>query len=127
MTIVSIAFAAGGVGLLFALVQAIRIVKLDKGNETVQFIGRAIQEGAMAFLSREYRLLGIFVVVMAVILAVFIDYDVTGRVEDASELFDADRSVPSTAIAEQRTPPTHHTRRLVGARARVLGRGRLEA
>jgi len=103
MTIVSIAFAAGGVGLLFALVQAIRIVKLDKGDETVQFIGRAIQEGAMAFLSREYRLLGIFVVFMAVILAVFIDYDVTGRVEDASALtgvlFDADRSVPSTAIA----------------------------
>jgi K(+)-stimulated pyrophosphate-energized sodium pump len=99
MTIVSIAFAAGGVGLLFALVQAIRIVKLDKGNETVQFIGRAIQEGAMAFLSREYRLLGMFVVVMAVILAVFIDYDVTGRVAEASELFDADRSIPSTAIA----------------------------
>ena len=103
MTIVSIAFAAGGVGLLFALFQAIRIIKLDKGNETVQFIGRAIQEGAMAFLSREYRLLGIFVVFMAVILAVFIDYDVTGRVEDASVLtgvlFDADRSVPSTAIA----------------------------
>ena len=99
MTIVSIAFAAGGVGLLFALIQAIRIIKLDKGNETVQFIGRAIQEGAMAFLSREYRLLGIFVVFMAVILAVFIDYDVTGRVAAASELFDADRSVPSTAIA----------------------------
>ncbi len=99
MTIVYIAFAAGVVGLLFALVQAIRIVKLDKGNETVQFIGRAIQEGAMAFLSREYRLLGMFVVVMAVILAVFIDYDVTGRVAEASELFDADRSVPSTAIA----------------------------
>ena len=53
----------------------------------------------MAFLSREYRLLGMFVVVMAVILAVFIDYDVTGRVAEASELFDADRSVPSTAIA----------------------------
>ncbi len=99
MTIVYIAFAAGVVGLLFALVQAIRIIKLDKGNELVQMIGNAIQEGAMAFLSREYRLLGMFVVVMAVILAVFIDYDVTGRVAEASELFDADRSVPSTAIA----------------------------
>ena len=99
MTIVYIAFAAGVVGLLFALVQAIRIIKLDKGNELVQMIGNAIQEGAMAFLSREYRLLGMFVVVMAVILAVFIDYDVTGRVSEASELFDTDRSVPSTAIA----------------------------
>ena len=103
MTIVSIAFAAGGVGLLFALIQAIRILRLDKGDETVQFIGRAIQEGAMAFLSREYRLLGMFVVAMAVVLAVFIDYDVTGRVAEASArtgiLFDADRTVPSTAIA----------------------------
>ncbi len=99
MTIVIIAISAGIVGLLFALVQAIRIIKLDKGNETVQFIGRAIQEGAMAFLSREYRLLGIFVVVMAVVLAVFIDYDVTGRVEDSGALVDPDRTIPATAIA----------------------------
>ncbi len=50
MTIVYIAFAAGVVGLLFALVQAIRIIKLDKGNELVQMIGNAKKEGAMAFL-----------------------------------------------------------------------------
>ena len=47
----------------------------------------------MAFLSREYRLLAIFVVVMAVILAAFIDFDVTGRVGNDSA------SVPGTAIA----------------------------
>ena len=47
----------------------------------------------MAFLSREYRLLAIFVVVMAVILAAFIDFDVTGRVGNDST------SVPGTAIA----------------------------
>ena len=98
MTIIYIALAAVVVGLVFALALAVRIVRQDKGSEEVQFIGRAIQEGAIAFLSREYRLLAIFVVVIAVVLALFIDYDVTGRVAD-SAAGDPDRSVPSTAIA----------------------------
>ena len=46
----------------------------------------------MAFLSREYRMLAIFVVLMSIILAVFIDYDVMDKVG-------TDRSIPSTAIA----------------------------
>ena len=62
-------------------------------RDRIRFIGKAIQEGAMAFLSREYRLLAIFVVVMAVILAAFIDFDVTGRVGSDST------SLPGTAIA----------------------------
>ena len=48
----------------------------------------------MAFLSREYRLLAIFVVIMTAILAVFIDYDVLGKVGNS-----AASSVPGTAIA----------------------------
>ena len=93
MEIIYIALAAAVVGLAFALVLTLWILRQDPGSERVQFIGRAIQEGAMAFLSREYRLLALFVVVIAVILAVFIDYDVTGRVSDAGQ------GVPSTAIA----------------------------
>ena len=70
-----------------------RILRSDAGSEQVQAIGRAIQEGAMAFLSREYRLLAVFVVVMFVVLAVFIDYDVLDKVPGDSE------SVPKTAIS----------------------------
>ena len=89
-----VAFVAAAVGLVFALLLALNILKQDKGNETVQFIGRAIQEGAMAFLSREYRLLAIFVVIVFVVLAALIDYDLLGRI-DAHD----GRTVPSTALA----------------------------
>ena len=92
MTIFYIAIAAGLVGLGFAFILALYILRQDKGDETVQFIGRAIQQGSMAFLSREYRLLGIFVVLMFIVLAVFIDYDVLDKVG-------SNRSIPSTAIA----------------------------
>ena len=100
VTIIYIAIAAGIVGLGFAFLLTVNILRQDRGDETVQFIGRAIQEGAMAFLSREYRFLAIFVVVMFVILAVFIDYDVTGRVvENTDSRVSGDRTLPSTAIA----------------------------
>ncbi|MCH9010126.1 MAG: sodium-translocating pyrophosphatase [Chloroflexi bacterium] len=92
MTIFYLAIAAGIVALIFALLLAMNVLKQDRGSEEIQKIGRAIQEGAMAFLAREYTLLAGFVVIMAIILAVFIDFDVTGRVG-------TDRSIPSTAIA----------------------------
>jgi len=42
----------------------------DAGSEKVQEVSRAIREGAMAFIGREYRTLAIAVVVIAIILAV---------------------------------------------------------
>lgn len=45
------------------------INKQDPGNEKMQSIGQAVREGAMAFLSREYRILAIFVIIVAVLLA----------------------------------------------------------
>ena len=88
-----VALVASIVSLAFAAYLTSNVLKKDEGNDQIRFIGKAIQEGAMAFLSREYRLLAIFVVVMAVILAAFIDFDVTGRVGNNSD------SVPGTAIA----------------------------
>ena len=92
MIILYLAIAAGVVALIFALLLTLNILKQDKGDESIQEIGRKIQEGAMAFLSLEYRLMAVFVVIMFVILAVFIDYDVLDKVG-------SDRSIPSTAIA----------------------------
>ena len=80
MEIILVAVIAGIVALAFALYLAMNVTRQDPGNEQIQFIGRAIQEGAQAFLRREYTLLAVFVVVVAVILALFIDFDITGRV-----------------------------------------------
>ncbi|MEC9365431.1 MAG: sodium-translocating pyrophosphatase [Chloroflexota bacterium] len=88
-----VALVASIVSLAFAAYLTSNVLGKDGGNDQIRFIGKAIQEGAMAFLSREYRLLAIFVVVMVVILAAFIDFDVTGRVGSDST------SLPGTAIA----------------------------
>ncbi len=61
--------AAGVLALVFALFKSAWVDKQDPGTDTMQTIAAHIQEGAMAFLSREYRVLSIFVVVVAVLLA----------------------------------------------------------
>ena len=63
-----IAAVAGVVGLLiaFMLYQQVNKVKID--NEKVAGITQEIQEGAMAFLFAEYKVLSIFVVVVGVAL-----------------------------------------------------------
>ena len=92
MEIIVLAIIAGAVALGFGGILTLNLLRQDEGDETVRFIGRAIREGAMAFLSREYTFLSLFVVAMFVILLLFIDYDVIGKL-------DWDRSVPSTAIS----------------------------
>ncbi len=62
--------AAGVMALIFAAYKTSWVKKQDAGDETMQTIAGHIQEGAMAFLSREYRVLAIFVVVVGVLLAV---------------------------------------------------------
>jgi K(+)-stimulated pyrophosphate-energized sodium pump len=93
-TIEIIALAASVLALLFAGALASNVLKKDNGSEKVRFIGKAIEQGAMAFLSREYRILAVFVIVMAVVLAVLIDFDVTGRVGASTT-----SGLPETAIA----------------------------
>ncbi len=62
--------AAGVLALIFALYKAQWVKGQDPGNEKMQTIAGHIHEGAMAFLSREYKVLAIFVVVVAILLAV---------------------------------------------------------
>ncbi len=60
---------AGVLALAFAFVKAAGINKLSPGNDTMKEIANNIAEGAMAFLSAEYKKLAIFVVVVAALLA----------------------------------------------------------
>jgi K(+)-stimulated pyrophosphate-energized sodium pump len=59
---------AGLLALLYALWRSAWIVKQDPGNERMVEIGQAVREGAMAFLAREYKVLSIFVIAVAVLL-----------------------------------------------------------
>ena len=49
-----VALVASLVSLAFAAFLAYKVVGKDEGNDQIRFIGKAIQDGAMAFLSREY-------------------------------------------------------------------------
>ena len=62
--------AAGVLALLFAAFKSSWVKKQDAGDEKMQTIAGHIHEGAMAFLNREYRVLAVFVAVVAVLLAV---------------------------------------------------------
>ena len=59
---------AGVVGLLIALVLYFRVKSQDSGNETMNRIAGYIREGAMAFLVREYKVLAIYAVIVALAL-----------------------------------------------------------
>ena len=68
---------AGALALLFALMKSAWIKKCDEGTDKMKEIGGYIREGAMAFLSREYKVLAWFVVVVAIALGV-LNRDVAG-------------------------------------------------
>ncbi len=62
--------AAGLLALAFAYYQASWVYRQDPGDAKMQEIAKLIQTGAMAFLAREYKVLAVFVVIVAVILGV---------------------------------------------------------
>ena len=64
-----IAAGAGLIGLLIAFVLYKKVNSVEIDNEVVADITQEIQDGAMAFLKAEYRVLSIFVVVVGAILA----------------------------------------------------------
>ncbi|CAI8011479.1 Putative K(+)-stimulated pyrophosphate-energized sodium pump [Geodia barretti] len=83
-----LALGAGGLALAFAAVTAARVLSADKGTAQVQAIGNAIQEGANAFLRREYMTLLPFALIVTVALAI-LDYT----------LFTHNLGLPATAIS----------------------------
>ena len=62
-------FGSGLIAMLFAFVKTSWINKQDEGSDRMKKIGKSISEGAMAFLKAEYRILSIFVIVVACLLA----------------------------------------------------------
>ena len=96
MEILWIAIAAALIALVFAVVTARRILGEDQGDETMRSIAEQIQVGAAAFLRREYSFIAVFVVVVAVILALFRDLDVLDKLDGGSGQL---TSLPRFAIA----------------------------
>ena len=65
-----IGYVGAAAALIFAAIQARRVISFPEGNETMKKIAGAIREGANAFLKRQYKTVAIFFGVMFVILFV---------------------------------------------------------
>ncbi len=66
--IVWLAPAAAVLGIAVAVYLAMWVLKQDPGTARMQEISKATQEGALAFLLREYRVLVVFALVVGVVL-----------------------------------------------------------
>ncbi|HUM97980.1 MAG TPA: sodium-translocating pyrophosphatase [Chitinophagaceae bacterium] len=60
----------GLVGLFYTFIKFNWVSKQDAGNDKMQEISKHIADGAMAFLKAEWKILGYFVVIVGILLAV---------------------------------------------------------
>jgi K(+)-stimulated pyrophosphate-energized sodium pump len=66
--IITFALVAAVTGIAYGLYLAMWVFKLDAGNPKMQEIAKAIQEGASAYLNRQYRTVGVVAAVLFTIL-----------------------------------------------------------
>jgi len=74
--IIAVIAAIGGLG--FAFYQRNFVLSQDEGTDNMKQIAGAIQRGAQAFLSREYRAVGILVVIVTVALVILSSVEGSG-------------------------------------------------
>ncbi len=67
-TLALVALGGSVLALLFAVIKAKGVLAFDEGSDHMKKLSRSIRTGAMAYLSRQYKILVIFFVAMFVVL-----------------------------------------------------------
>ncbi len=68
-----VALGAGVIGLLFVVFLVKRIMSEDEGTETMRDIASDIRRGAATFMRREFRILAVFAVILALVQSLFVE------------------------------------------------------
>jgi len=72
MNVVYIAIACGLLAVLYGIVTILQVLKAPAGSERMQDIAAAVQEGARAYLARQYRAIAIVGVIVVALVAWFL-------------------------------------------------------
>jgi K(+)-stimulated pyrophosphate-energized sodium pump len=72
MTVVLIAIACGLVAVLYGIITSAQVLRASPGNERMVAVAEAIQEGAKAYLGRQYTTIAVVGVVVAAIVGYFL-------------------------------------------------------
>ena len=70
MNVLTIALACGVLALLYGLWASRSVLAADAGSERMREIAGAIQEGAKAYLNRQYSTIGIVGIIVAIVLGI---------------------------------------------------------
>ena len=70
---VVIALACAGAAVVYGALVTRRLLSRSAGNQEMQDISGAIQEGAKAYLTRQYMIIGVVAIVLAILLAILQD------------------------------------------------------
>lgn len=71
-----IALGAGLAAILYGIALIYWVLKQDKGDEKMNQIASAIQEGAKAYLVRQYKTISLVALVLAIILLIFLGWKI---------------------------------------------------
>ncbi len=67
------ALSAAGISILYGILLVRKVLRQPSGNDRMQAIAASIQEGAQAYMNRQYRTVAVVALIVAVSIGIFID------------------------------------------------------